>query len=100
MNRAYDMLMLRSVRASVADGRKHLHTSRSLGRQIGYVAAAVASAISVVSCGGGGDGFVNPPPVVLTFSPASGSVNVGATTSFEISITGGSPVPTLASCRS
>lgn len=54
------------------------------------------------SCGGGGDGFVNPPAttVVVSMSPNAGTVNAGATTTFAVTITGGSPVPTLSTCSS
>jgi hypothetical protein len=39
-------------------------------------------------------------PVTVSISPTTATVNIGATTSLAVSISGGSPTPTLASCTS
>ncbi|MEO7361896.1 MAG: Ig-like domain-containing protein [Gemmatimonadaceae bacterium] len=74
--------------------------SRRSGRAVAYLLAAVVS----WSCGGGGDGFVNPagPPIVVTISPNTATINVGATTTFSVSISGGSgsASATLSNCTS
>lgn len=74
-----------------------------MNRRRWLVACVVAATVSW-SCGGGGDGFVNtgptPAQVVVSMSPSTGTVNAGATTAFAVTITGGSPVPTLSMCSS
>ena len=78
---------------------------RRVSRPI-VVRITVASlvALTTAACGGGGDGFVNPveAPVVVIMTPSSGTVNVGATTTFAVSITtsAGATVPSLAACSS
>jgi len=74
---------------------------RRARRRRSWCAAWAVSALGAWSCGGGGEGFVNPPQqVVVVMSPATASVNVGGTSTFSVSITGGSPVPTLSTCAS
>jgi len=73
------------------------------GRARGARAAALAVlALLVSSCGGGGDGFVSTPPptLILGITPQSATVNPGASATFTVTISGGSPTPTLASCAS
>ncbi len=56
------------------------------------------------ACKGSTTGLVPPPPpppaVSISISPPTATINVGATSSFNVSVTGGSPAATLASCTS
>jgi hypothetical protein len=78
---------------------------RALGANGGRCVAAL-SAVLLASCGGGGDGFVPvtpnpPPPLVINMTPSSSTVNVGASATYAVSVSGGTaPTPTLASCAS
>ena len=71
-------------------------------RPQGYRSALSLVVIVALGCGGG-DGIVvkNPPTqLAMTIAPATATVSVGGSTTFAVSISGGSPTPTLASCAS
>lgn len=86
------------IAASLARG--HRATRRAVRRVVPF---AVAGTWLIAGCAGGGDGFVTvqpPPAVSVTLAPGSATVSVGNSTSFAVSITGGSPTPSLSSCSS
>ncbi len=89
-----------AVRDSAARGPAVEQPSRACDAPLRLRHVAVLALFA--ACGGGGDGIVqqNPPAVVVSMAPTSATVNVGVSTSFAVSITGGSPTPTLSSCSS
>lgn len=86
----------------IAAGLQRGHrAARRIVRRL--VPLGVAGPWLIAGCGGGGDGFVTvqPPPTVnVTLAPGTATVTIGNSTSFAVSITGGSPTPSLSACSS